>query len=32
MIEVVFPLRVGPNTRVERSSPLVASPSTPRPK
>ena len=32
MIEVVFPLRVGPNTSVERSSPLVASPCAPRPK
>src|ERR1700680_2916955 len=28
----VFPLRLGPSTSVERSSPLVASPRTPRPK
>ena len=32
MIEVVFPLRVGPNTSVERSLPLIALPLTPRPK
>jgi hypothetical protein len=32
MSDDVFPLRLGPNTSVERSSPLVASPRAPRPK
>jgi hypothetical protein len=32
MIDVVFPLRVGPNTSAERSRPLIASPFAPRPK
>ena len=31
-IDEVFPLRLGPNTSVERSAPLIASPCAVRPK